>query len=55
MTGDKVLGKNRKQGVLLVGPYLFLRYKYGDKYACILRDECGKEFVVCHILCCSSV
>ena len=42
-----VLVKNRKPGVLetkLVGPYEYVRYKDRDKYACVLKDENGREF-----------
>lgn len=45
--GDKVLIKNRRTGSLsskLVGPFLFVRYKDFDCYACILKDGNGKEF-----------
>lgn len=45
--GDEVLVKNRAAGSLespLTGPYVFVRYKDFDGYACILRDENGKEF-----------
>ena len=42
-----VLIKNRSAGSLesaLDGPYEFVRYKDKDQYACILRNEKGKEF-----------
>lgn len=45
--GDLVLVKNRAHGSLepkLVGPYEFVKYKDYEGYACILRDEDGKEF-----------
>jgi hypothetical protein len=42
-----VLIKNRSAGSLepvLDGPYVFVRYKDRDQYACILTNENGKEF-----------
>ena len=42
-----MLIKNRSAGSLepvLYGPYVFVRYKDRDQYACILTNENGKEF-----------
>lgn len=40
-----MLVKNRASGALesaLVGPYIFIRFKDFEGYACILEDEDGK-------------
>lgn len=45
--GDFVLIKNRVKGSLetkLTGPYEFVKYKDYDRYACVLKDDKGKEF-----------
>ena len=42
-----MLVKNRASGSLeslLKGPYIFVKYKDFDGYACILRDENDHEF-----------
>ena len=42
-----VLIKNRSAGSLesaLDGPYEFVKYKDKDQYACMLRNDNGKEF-----------
>ncbi len=42
-----MLVKNRSSGSLepsLTGPYTFVKYKDFDGYACVLKDDNGKEF-----------
>ena len=42
-----MLVKNRASGSLessLTGPYTFVKYKDFDGYACVLKDDNGKEF-----------
>jgi hypothetical protein len=45
--GDLVLIKSRSSGSLvskLMGQFKFVKYKDFDRYACILKDDNGKEF-----------